>query len=61
MEEEHTYELPNYKEAVVSCDVNSQYEIPSNSTSGNVYASATSRQDKSKSKGTYSVMGELIC
>ena len=50
MEEEHTYELPNYKEAVVSCDVNSQYKIPSNSTSGNVYASATPRQDESKLK-----------
>ena len=50
MEEEHTYELPNYKEAVVSGDVNSQYEIPSNSTLGNVYASATSRQDESKLK-----------
>ena len=44
MEEEHTYELPNLKEAVASCDVNSQYEIPSNSTSG------APRQDKSKSK-----------
>ena len=28
MEEEHTYE--NFKEAVMSCDVNPQYEIPSN-------------------------------
>ena len=33
MEEEHTYELPNFKEVVASCDVNSQYGIPSNSTS----------------------------
>ena len=47
MEEEHSYELPNFKEAVASCDVNPQYEIPSNSTSG---ASAAPRQDKSKLK-----------
>ena len=47
MEEEHTYELPNFKEAVASCDVNSQYEIPSNSTSG---ASGTPHQNKSKLK-----------
>ena len=50
MEEEHTYELPNLKEAVASCDVNSQYEIPSNCTSGNVNASVTPHQDKSKLK-----------
>ena len=50
MEEKHTYKLPNFKKAVASCDVNSQYEIPSNSTSGNVYTSATPRQNKSKLK-----------
>ena len=50
MEEEHSYELPNFKEAVASCDVNSQYEIPSNSSSGNEYASAAPRQVKSKLK-----------
>ena len=50
MEEEHTYELPNLKEAVASCDVNSQYEILSNSTSRNVFASATPHQDKSMLK-----------
>ena len=48
MEEEHTYQ--NIKEAVVSCDVNSQYEIPFDSTSGNVYTSATPHQDKFKLK-----------
>ena len=47
MEEEHTYELPNFKDVVASCDVNSQYGIPSNSTSG---ALATPHQDNSKLK-----------
>ena len=50
MEEEHTYELPNLKEAVASRDGNSQYEIPSNFTPVSVSAYATPHQDKSKLK-----------
>ena len=50
MEEKHTYKLPNFKEAVTSCDVNSQYEIPSNFMPVSVSAYATPHQDKSELK-----------
>ena len=47
MQEEHTYELPNLKEAV---EGNSQYEIPSKFTPVSESTSAAPRQDKSKLK-----------
>ena len=50
MEEKHTYELPDFKEAVTSKDGNSQYEIPSKFIPVSVSAYATPHQDKSKLK-----------
>ena len=47
MQEEHTYELPNLKEAV---EGNSQYEIPSKFTPASVSTLTTPGQDKSKLK-----------
>ena len=42
----NNYELPNLKEAVTCCDVNSQCDC----VSGNVYASVTPHQVRSKLK-----------